>query len=171
MASWGPAEIGVVLNSAAVALGVGYGFWLKSVVDIQVKAKDATIESLKTQIDDLSKKTATALAAHVKTLEESLELMAKALQEERAKYEGELAAMTSLERGNMEIAKLERTNDYLFNRVLTMSGELDGLRRVGTGLAKLHGSFKKGTVVKPADDFDIDLGIFIDKKESPKGEK
>ena len=43
--------INIILNAAIGVLVVGYGIWLKQIIDQQLKTKDTTIETLKTMIE------------------------------------------------------------------------------------------------------------------------
>jgi cell division protein FtsB len=128
----GAAEVSVILNGAAISLGVFYGFWLKSVVDERVKSKDATIETLKTERDKLAKETAPALVAQVKQLSEYAESMAKLVQDERKQreeLERKLRAVVAESGATDEVMVFEGPSDALAQQVKDMQDTIEALKK------------------------------------------
>jgi hypothetical protein len=114
---WASPEIAVYVNAGAFALVGFYGWWLKGVVDVQVKGKDATIESLKTEVERLTKQTSPALADYVTKANAALEVMAKDVAELQRKLEEaeKKSKDTVAEPGEdkIQIESIQSSNKYM----------------------------------------------------------
>jgi hypothetical protein len=71
----------LVLNVIVAVLLAVYGVWFNNVVKHQLGAKDATIETLKTEIDSLKGDRAPAIAAEHKIMKEFADQMAAQKQQ------------------------------------------------------------------------------------------
>jgi hypothetical protein len=148
--AWGVPEISAVLYAAGLALVGWYGIWLSKVVkqkeellNGQVKAKDATIETLKAQIDKLSKETAPAMAAQVKQLSEYAESMAKTLLDEKKKYDDLVTSTGRVVTGETDALEFERMkiiNAVLTDRVTEMRASIRVLRHETNSLLRGYNS-------------------------------
>jgi hypothetical protein len=130
---WATPEVAMILNGAALALIGYYGWWLKGVVDVEIRGKNATIESLKTENERVTKLTSPAVSGYITTMHSSLDLMAKELADMKAKYEeAETRAKETIH--NLDEAKIERqivheANESMAQQVRELQERIDYMQQ------------------------------------------
>jgi hypothetical protein len=125
----------IVLNAVVAVLIVGYGIWLKNIVEQQLKSKDTTIEAQDAvikikdaEISALKSDTAPAIAKAYANVREHADRMTAEVNE-LTRREQELSE--ELQRAQGEASKLafEKQRQPLFFQVSALTNEAKGLLR------------------------------------------
>ena len=87
----------LILQAVLTVLVVTYGIWLRNIVKQQIDAKEATIQSLQTQIAGLKQEVAPAIVTHYQTMRAHAEEMTGEVQRLKQELQETLAQQEATE--------------------------------------------------------------------------
>jgi len=144
----------LVLNVIVAVLLAVYGVWFNNVVKHQLGAKDATIETLKTEIDSLKGDRAPAIAAEYKLMREHADRMT----EDKQKLDEQVRRLAA---NQTSAARLSRPVDPIDKTLAEGTGLI-----LATNILMKNITDTEGVLLTPADKFIVGALTAVNQIES-----